>query len=562
MINRIRDVGKRTHCVAADRGRCLKHLKLELRFCRCLSPFSAAGRLRRRGAETEDDFGALTIGLETRLLREHLKLASGERLEGGHTSGWLNAPSWRGHSTRRGHVSHMLHVAAAESVGLGVLASACQPTSRDDSSFVACYSWCGNNLAANCPRCKCQACPLCNRSPGTTTAGSPASLPAPPSWQLDAAWYQQRIDSDATRAPASPATAASPATPAGCCPAAVALYRGRYDDFRCCTDRLGKLARLRPIGAFGWLRASPYVANASIYFVGDSLAEQHFLALACLAWATPGFELRLISHVVPDPSGSEASPSFERVVRAVVEPIGTTLLLTKVSAGVSSLALPVSPTSRHVTDAIATASFLVLGGWHHHVGGAQAGLAALIEKVTRIRNHRFVVPILFVSHVYPHNSNSASRPLACAFVHDPSSFEFTRSNRSCRRPTLMVERLPTHFPGGQHRPDGAYPPSQHDHSELCERSSERSSRDGAWNRHIANESRRHVHSGFRLLRVAQLYLSRGDAHVGIRPGTAATERDCLHWCVAPGVLDMLARVTLAECARYQLEGGRGLHGSD
>ena len=40
-------------------------------------------------------------------------------------------------------------------------ATACKPTTQQDYSFTACLPWCSNNVATNCVRCKCQACPFC-----------------------------------------------------------------------------------------------------------------------------------------------------------------------------------------------------------------------------------------------------------------------------------------------------------------------------------------------------------------------------------------------------------------
>ena len=51
----------------------------------------------------------------------------------------------------------------------------------------------------------------------------------------------------------------------------------------------------------------------------------------------------------------------------------------------------------------------------------------------------------------------------------------------------------------------------------------------------------------RLVRVAGLYKGRGEAHVehAGEGGHSGSPRDCLHYCVAPGVLDALAQETLA-----------------
>ena len=44
---------------------------------------------------------------------------------------------------------------------------------QDDDKFAGCYPWCRNNLANNCPCCKCQACHFCACYPvGGTVAGN------------------------------------------------------------------------------------------------------------------------------------------------------------------------------------------------------------------------------------------------------------------------------------------------------------------------------------------------------------------------------------------------------
>ncbi|KAL1527831.1 hypothetical protein AB1Y20_009212 [Prymnesium parvum] len=272
--------------------------------------------------------------------------------------------------------------------GIGVLASACRSTSPNDTWYVGCFASCRR---ARCHRCMCRACPVCTQRP-------PSDSPkvAPLAWERDVAWYRERIISDALRAPFRPATRTSSGRPAGCCPTAVALYKDRYHDFRCCTGRLNQLPPLRPRGGLGWPRVASLLANLSIYLVGDSLAEQHFLALACLAWATPGFAANLVAHSVP--SSSNTRPAFERVARVVIEPIGTTILLTKTSRYNPSMALPSAP---HVTDAIQTASFVVVGGWHHHIDRAPARLASLLDRISQMRTRRHAALVHLVAKQSP-----------------------------------------------------------------------------------------------------------------------------------------------------------------
>ena len=68
-------------------------------------------------------------------------------------------------------------------------------------------------------------------------------------------------------------------------------------------------------------------------------------------------------------------------------------------------------------------------------------------------------------------------------------------------------------------------------------------------------------SNFRVLRVAQLYAGRGDAHSDVS-GITVNPRDCVHWCVSGGVLDALAMATLSDVldlsnCQSQREGNMG-----
>jgi hypothetical protein len=159
--------------------------------------------------------------------------------------------------------------AALRRGGLGMLAARCEPMAPDDTEVEACFSWCTVNASANCVRCKCRACAVC-----INPSARHHALPLPVRWESDRSWFDQRVANDTLRTPASPV---------GCCPAAIELYRERADDARCCVDRRYQLEPLRPAGGAGWEDAAPLLANRSIYFVGDSLAEQHFVALAVRA---------------------------------------------------------------------------------------------------------------------------------------------------------------------------------------------------------------------------------------------------------------------------------------
>ena len=57
-------------------------------------------------------------------------------------------------------------------------------------------------------------------------------------------------------------------------------------------------------------------------------------------------------------------------------------------------------------------------------------------------------------------------------------------------------------------------------------------------------------TGAQILDANKLYFDRGNAHIGHRG-------DCRHWCIAPGVLDGLARMTLAAIShKSDLNGNR------
>jgi len=111
--------------------------------------------------------------------------------------------------------------------------------------------------------------------------------------------------------------------------------------------------------------------------------------------------------------------------------------------------------------------------------------------------------------------------------------------------TIVVEELPQHFPGGEYRRDGVYPPmivgNGSSSNLLCDTVALQS---GTTNISAKLED---LAKAFKLLLVAHFYLNRGDAHIGnISPDTqmGPTGWDCVHWCVAPGVLDVLALQTL------------------
>lgn len=111
--------------------------------------------------------------------------------------------------------------------------------------------------------------------------------------------------------------------------------------------------------------------------------------------------------------------------------------------------------------------------------------------------------------------------------------------------TMIAQALPSHFPST---------------SEAAERAACDADANATFPLH-ANSlidrlvSRNHTRH-FSVLRVHHLYATRGEAHVGILRNRTRKQRnrDCLHWCVAPGVLDPLAFVTLSNVAHLPTSG--------
>ena len=282
---------------------------------------------------------------------------------------------------------------------------------------------------------------------------------------------------------------------AGCCPYAITLYQHRYKDvnYRCCTDRLGEIEPWRPIGGPDWGEMSSSLGNSSIFIQGDSLAEQHFLALLCYAWASEEANVTsLINTKQLDNSYLKEGTTWE----ARIEPVGITVTFCRWNR----------PTIIPRHD-YSTVNHLIVGGWHH--GGTET------IQLTKFLNQLQIL-----------SSSSAS--------------------------ILVVEALPAHFPEtgcyrGLYKKEAvsgkSWGNSTSNHSNLLCDVYSTCFAPPELNKHIEHfiRDRKEV----KILQVAHLYQFRGDAHVGFIPqGTPNPGRDCLHWCLAPGVLDTLAMETL------------------
>lgn len=298
--------------------------------------------------------------------------------------------------------------------------------------------------------------------------------------------------------------------PSRCCPYAQLLYGKRFRGARCCAARRREISRLHPEGGLGWADAALALRNASLYFLGDSLAEQHLLSLLCLAWATPGYSVVGLRH-----RAARAEEPFESRTQARINPTGTRLLLTKTRRTSDSFLLPAAA---HVHEALRKSTVAILGGWHHRGSSSSAA--------------------------------RGDRPLSTHQRRLSGLLDAVARHRP-RAPTLVTEHLPSHFPGGVYRADGLYPGSR---DRACAQHGT-DARNAQRNAALAAEMRRRgaPRPGLRTLHVSRLYEQIGGvAHVGWEFDLEAnrTQRDCVHWCVAPGVLGMLARATLTEVVRH------------
>ena len=91
-------------------------------------------------------------------------------------------------------------------------AVACAPAVEHDTPFEACYSWCPQNWASNCPRCKCRACPQC-RAPAPPAPPSPPPPPMPPPPTPTPPLFAATISATISAEREAPALAVTPTWP-------------------------------------------------------------------------------------------------------------------------------------------------------------------------------------------------------------------------------------------------------------------------------------------------------------------------------------------------------------
>jgi len=318
---------------------------------------------------------------------------------------------------------------------------------------------------------------------------------SPVRWTWDPSWFTARLRADRVR------------TPSGCCPAARQVYATRFAkvDFRCCRGRLHEIGPYRPVGGLSWHEAELH--GTSLTLIGDSLQEQLFLALLCLAWSED-----LDVHL-QDASGAGKSWNSQIVMATGVVNVSFVRC--------DDLQLGLLPPRN-----LSQPTYLIIGGWRH------LDLSTLNESFVR---SAILGPL------------ERERPL---------------------KRTLLAEALPSHFPGGGFQEYLESLKSYHEflvstagsnathaaarHArQVCEAHAEPSADRGCAINPLLRAAATSSRGAAELLELSSLYAGRGAAHVGERwvsGRSASPALDCGHYCVAPGVLDAAALATLAKLA--------------
>jgi len=275
----------------------------------------------------------------------------------------------------------------------------------------------------------------------------------------------------------------------GCCPFAETLYGNRYKHIqnRCCTERLDMIQPLRPTGGITWeqIRSNPAFSqklyNRTILLQGDSLGQQRFIALLCNVWAVEPERYNSTIHLTELHRSDQAN--WWRA-KLLWDNNNMSLSLTVDFARWSSVG-PIDANEMKIDYTMY--DYLIFDGWHHRDVHEQ-GFQNLAHHVLSLRKNQYA----------------------------PQS-------------AIFVEPLPNHFPkrgevvsnNHHHPPDEKFCLLHTDAScRVCENLQ-------IWLRG----------TNVTIMPHHDLYRSRGDAHIG------KAGKDCLHWCLAPGVLDGLIRQT-------------------
>ena len=203
-------------------------------------------------------------------------------------------------------------------------------------------------------------------------------------------------------------------------------------------------------------------------------------------------------------------------------------------------------------ELFARADALIIGGFHHLVPVPSFFIAFLRAVRVAWPALRVVVTDNFRNHfpggTYSRGRYPPAKPPTTTIIANPAKVgEFRSVTAPCDQWNIPYNRELLEYANFGRKPVmGVGPPGIMAFNNRVERAffAARSGGEGA---HLT------AGGGVHLLRVAELYEGRGDAHVefleeDLEPHTPAgpkpSKRDCLHLCVAPGVLDALALATL------------------
>lgn len=326
---------------------------------------------------------------------------------------------------------------------------------------------------------------------------------------------------------------------AGCCPFAVKLYNHRYGHMhnRCCTNRLNEIKPWRPVGGSNWemlmeIGLKNRLRNVTLAVQGDSLAEQHYIAMLCHAWSSEGVvEVTNVSK----PKGDDVNSTSQGTMwEARIEPIGVTMTFVRWNKP------QLAPNFDY-----AKFTFLIVGGWHHG-GASEKEINLFLDQLQDLRGESATIVVQALPNHFPGGSyikgDSPKYPMAKVDVDNEWS-RVTNSLSSIRSDNASDVLNSSLLSQPQ-------PASANNSDQVCDTFAMRTGDpdiNDLMEQWMKNRPRSMI-----ILNVMHLYQHRGDAHIGkISPGTLGpSDRDCLHWCVAPGVLDVLSIETLTVIHRY------------
>lgn len=263
---------------------------------------------------------------------------------------------------------------------------------------------------------------------------------------------------------------------------------------------------MRPVANAGWSELARLgKGDFSVDFVGDSIGEQHFVALLCHAWSE-GIPMDG-PHRRTNGTSTNSPFTWQATVRPPNSKSRILLQLHRTSGGKPDM--PMLATNYRKPDV------LIVNGINNH--GATEHIPSYINSVASIRRGKA---------------------------------------------TLLVEALPTHFPGGKYlKPSRtiAYPPAASAiPGAACNDKSTNSTDTKLSNAKTLvkpqqtnaalHDIARPSFPWIQVLEVWDLYTARGQAHVG---HMGDERRDCLHFCHAPGVHGALTLATLVALAEFR-----------